>query len=127
MDERSSYIVLIPGLSETERMHRKAIPRTSFVPLATIGFTISAIRTESKQSAPRPSATRNLTQSVKSMPPPSPETTSPAHLPVRISNSITPKAYTSDLKDGTGFLDAASSGARYPSTPASRICSIVPA
>ncbi|KAJ8442055.1 hypothetical protein Cgig2_007893 [Carnegiea gigantea] len=110
-------------VAPNDRMHCKAIPRTSFVPLATVGFDISAIRAESKQSEPCPSATRNRTQSVKSITPSSPETTSPAHLPVNISSSITPKAYTSDLKDGSGFLEVASSGALYPKTPASRICS----
>lgn len=90
MDERSSYIILIHGLSETERIHRKAIARTSFEPLAIVGFPISAFRTESKQSEPRPSANRNRTQFVKSTPPPySPETTSRAHLPVNNSSNIT--------------------------------------
>lgn len=92
IEERSSYIVLIPGRSETDRMHLSAIPRTSFIPLSNAGFPISGSNAESKHSVPRPSATLNRTQSVKSTPPPSPEMTSPAHRPVNNSRRITPKA-----------------------------------
>ncbi|KAF7842451.1 receptor kinase-like protein Xa21 [Senna tora] len=91
-DERSSYIVLIPGLSETDLIHLRAIPSTSFIPFSATEFPISSINAASKHSEPRPSATRNLTQSVISTPPSSPDITSPAHLPVRSSKSITPKA-----------------------------------
>ncbi|BAT00045.1 Os07g0145500 [Oryza sativa Japonica Group] len=93
-------------------MHLKAMPSTSFMPLTETWFSESEAMAGSKQSDPRPSATRRRTQSVRSTPPSEPETTSPAHLPVRSSSSTTPKAYTSDLNEGDGFLDAASSGAR---------------
>uniref|UniRef100_A0A0A9EGW1 Uncharacterized protein n=1 Tax=Arundo donax TaxID=35708 RepID=A0A0A9EGW1_ARUDO len=82
------------------------------MPFTACGLSEPEAMAGSKQSDPRPSATRSRTQSVRSTPPSDPETTSPAHLPVRSSSSTTPKAYTSDLNEGDGFLEAASSGAR---------------
>ncbi|KAL5977543.1 hypothetical protein ACLOJK_041920 [Asimina triloba] len=81
----------------------------------------------SKHSLDRFSLANNFTQSVKSTTPVCPDIISPALVPVNISNIITPNAYTSLFKDGNGLLVLENSGGRYPSAPAFKSCSAVPA
>nr|GMC94686.1 Os07g0145500 [Ipomoea batatas] len=107
------------GLSFTGRIHLKDIESNSSM---AVECSSPPAISKSMQSIPRPSRSHSRTQSVRSTAPDWPEIMSPALLLVNSSIRITPKAYTSALKEGIGLAAVASSGARYPRAPRPLSC-----